>query len=564
MLAQLHIQNFALIDRMNLNFYEGFNVLTGETGAGKSIVIDSVNFILGDKQTKEIIRTGENAAYVEAVFCLHNHDGINELLRSVGIETDDNVIISREIGINGRSTTRVNGRAVTVQFLKQFRSFLVDIHGQHEHQSLMDEGNHIKILDSFCDDRFRKIMEEFAVDYERLKEIKAALNKLQTDEQQRLRKIDLYRFQLSEIEDAKLQEGEEDQLKTRRDVLIHSEKIIQSLHVVYQNIYESEDQVSAYDAIGSGITALESISKYDDQLMELNEEMNDIYYRLEALIQNIRNYMSGIEYEEDELTELTNRLDGILRIKRKYGASLEDVFQYRDKIKLELDNIEMSDEMITSLNEEKTQLDKNTKLLCEKMTSLRKETADNLEKAIEKELQYLGMLKTDFKILVEPIPQMNENGMDNICFYISTNPGEPAKPLARIASGGEMSRIMLAIKTVIAEVDQIPTLIFDEIDTGISGRTAQAVAEKMANISRKHQLFCVTHLPQIAAMADAHFKIEKSTSMDKTKTTVTRLDEAQKIEELARLLGGAAVTELTMEHAREMLKLAGELKKANE
>lgn len=564
MLAELHIKNFALIDSVDLEFFEGLNILTGETGAGKSILIDSVNFILGEKQSKEIIRTGQNSAYAEAVFFLNRNEEIEKLLVQTGIEVDENLIISREINTNGRSISRINGRTVTINTLKQLSAFLIDIHGQHEHQSLLDEGFHIKILDSFCGDNFKEIKNEYLSNYHKLRKIDKDLEDLQVDEQQKLRQIDLYRFQIQEIDDANIKFEEEIELRTKRDILLNSEKIFNALNASYKNLYENEEMMSAYDALGVSISLFDNIEKFDVKLKSYNIELNEIYYKLEALIENIRTYRENIEFNEEELSEIEFRLDLINKLKRKYGDSIEEILNYRNKISKDLENIEKSDQTIELLKEERINIFNKLTLLSGQITSIRRNTSEKLKMLIEEELKYLGMIKTIFKIDVQILENFNENGKNKVSFNISTNPGEPLKPLVKVASGGEMSRIMLAIKTVIADVDSIPTLIFDEIDTGISGRTAQAVAEKMSTISHKHQLFCVTHLPQIAAMADSHFKIQKIVSGDKTTTLVNKLAEIEQSEELARMLGGAIVTELTIEHAKEMIKLAKAIKKRNE
>lgn len=556
MLIELHIRNFALIDSVDLEFYNGLNILTGETGAGKSIVIDSVNFILGNKQSKDIIRSGENSAFAEAVFYLNNNDKITELLNQNGIEAEEVLIISREINQNGRSISRINGRTVTIGNLKQLSTLLIDIHGQHEHQSLLDENSHIEILDSFCNIHFVKIKADYAKLYFRIKEIDKELEKLKSDEQLKLRKIDLLKFQIQEIGDAKLILGEDEELKKRREILLNSEKIFNNLNFCYQNLYENEETSSAYDIIGISISGLDTIVKYDDEIKNINVSLNDIYYKLEDAVKKIRSYRDSIEYDEAELNEIEFRLDLINNLKRKYGNSIDTIIEYYKNTVNELDAIEKSDEIIEKLIIERQKSYNKIEMLADEITKIRIETANNLKSDIENELKYLGMTKAVFKIEIKKTDTIQEDGMNKVSFNISANPGEPPKALIKVASGGEMSRIMLAIKSVIADVDKIPTLIFDEIDTGISGRTAQAVAEKMSLISRKHQLLCVTHLPQIAAMADTHFKIEKIVKEEKTSTIVKKMDQEEQIGELARMLGGAEVTNLTIEHSKEMIKLA--------
>lgn len=556
MLIELHIRNFALIDNVDLEFYNGLNILTGETGAGKSILVDSVNFILGEKQSRDIIKTGQNSAFVEAVFDSTNNAEILDLLAQNGIEADDLLVISREININGRSISRINGRTITIGNLKQFSRVLIDIHGQHEHQSLFDEETHINILDSFCKGEFANIKKAYSKLYVRLKEIDNELEKLKSNEQLKLRKIDLLQFQIQEISDAKLTTGEDEELKKRKEMLVNSEKIYNILTLCYQNLYEGEEKSCAYDKIGTSISSISTIEKYDDNLKNINLSLGDIYYKLEEVIENIRNFKDCTEYDEVALGDIEFRLDVINKLKRKYGNSIENILEYHKGIKYEFEQIEKSDEIIEGLSVERHKCYEEIIMLGSELTQIRSETAEKLRELIENELRYLGMEKAIFEIEIKSIDYILESGMNIVRFNISANPGEPPKPLIKVASGGEMSRIMLAIKSVIAEVDKIPTLIFDEIDTGISGRTAQAVAEKMSIISRKHQLLCVTHLPQIAAMADTHFKIEKIVKENKTSTFVHKLDEEGQFEELARMLGGAKVTDITIKHSKEMIKLA--------
>ncbi|TDT61932.1 DNA repair protein RecN [Fonticella tunisiensis] len=559
MLLELHVKNFALIDRVDLEFAEGLNILTGETGAGKSIIIDSVNFLLGDKQSKDIIRTGEESAYVEGVFEVRNEE-FNRLLLENGIETDEVVVITREINQSGRSISRINGRTVTVGLLKQAGKYLIDIHGQHEHQSLLDEDSHMDILDSFCGESFQALKKEYRQKYADLKEIKRELNKLNADEQYKLRRMDLLSFQIQEISEANLKIGEDEELAKRKDILANSEKIISNLAAAYESLYEGEEKGCAYDLMGVGISHLESIEKYDENLSKMKTSLEDLYYQLKDIIDEIREYRDSIDFDPEELNDIEARLDLINRLKRKYGSTIEEILQYYDKIKEELSKIERSEEIIEDMNKKKDEYLKNLREIAAQMTEIRKKTALRLKEAIEKELKYLGMERAIFKVEVKEREELGENGNDNVYFTMTANPGEPLRPLSKVASGGEMSRIMLAIKSVIADVDRIPTLIFDEIDTGISGRTAQSVAEKMVLIAKNHQILCVTHLPQIASMADVHFKIQKFINNDKTVTTVQKLEYIDQVDELARMLGGAIVTELTRNHSKEMLELARDLK----
>ncbi|QCX32685.1 DNA repair protein RecN [Caloramator sp. E03] len=558
MLLKLHIKNFALIDSLDISFSEGLNILTGETGAGKSILIDSVNFVLGEKQNKDIIRGDEESAYVEAVF--ENTNEVKDILDNNGIEVDDVLIISREINKSGRTISRINNRTVTLGLLKQISNLLIDIHGQHEHQSLLNENSYLDLLDSFCSNNFKSIKQEFKEVYIKVKEIEREIEKLKKDEEYKIKRMDLLKYQIQEITEANLKFGEDDELLKTRNILYNAEKIYSSLSLIYDELYGGENRECAFDKIGTSIVHIESIEKFDDKLKNIKNTIEDVYYKLEDVIDEIRLYKDSIEFDQNELEEIQLRLDLINKLKRKYGNSIEEILDYLSKIKEEYLNIERSEEILDiylkNLQEYKDKLYE----LSKKMTLERKKTASELEKLIENELKYLGMEKAVFKINVEESEKITENGNDDVCFVMTANPGEPLKPLNKVASGGEISRIMLAIKTVIAEVDRIPTLIFDEIDTGISGRTAQCVAEKMCLISGARQVLCVTHLPQIASMADTHFKIEKIVNNNKTYTRVYELDSNNKIEELARMLSGAAVTEITRSHSKEMLELAEKTK----
>lgn len=560
MLLKLNIKNFALIDNVDINFYNGLNILTGETGAGKSILIDSVNFVLGDKQSKDIIRTGEDSAFVEAVFDTTNAE-LKLLLSDNGIDDDELLILSREMSKNGRSISRINGKTVTSGFLKQVSKYLIDIHGQHEHQSLLDESNHIKILDSFCGNGFNDLMDYYKKVYSDIRDIDKEINRLNSNEQDKLKMMDLLSFQIKEIKEANLKPEEYEDLVKRKNILTNSEKIYTALSSMNEALYEGEEKESAYDTIGISISQLESVTRYDEKLKDIKSSLEDIYYKLEGIIEDARSYRDALEFNPDELEEIDTRLDTINRLMRKYGKSIYDILEYLDKITKQYSGIEKSEETSKELESKKDKLLIKLEKTADKISVTRKSTAVKFKKLVESELKYLGMEKATFKVEVVDAEKYYDNGKNDVYFTMSANPGEPLKPLSKVASGGEMSRIMLAIKTVIADVDKISTLIFDEIDVGISGRTAQSVAEKMCVISKSHQLLCVTHLPQIASMADFHFKIQKFVKNERTTTKVFELKDKERIDELARMLSGAAITDTTLNHAEEMIKLARETKK---
>ena len=559
MLLSISIRNFALIDKADINFALGLNILTGETGAGKSILIDSINFILGNKQTKDIIRVGKESAYVEGVFSV-DIDDINKLLEENGIEVEDNLIISREINKSGKSISRINGRAVTVSFLKLIGRYLIDIHGQHEHQSLLNDESNIKILDLFCGEKLQNVKNKYIELYNRYVSLLNNISKISTNEKEKLRMIDLLKFQTEEITEADLKLNEDEELLRKKEVLDNSGKIYNSLNNIYNKLYFAQIGESAYDALGSSLSSIESIVNHDDKLIHMKEKIEELYYNLEALIEDIRAYKSRIDFNEDHLNDIQFRLDIINKLKRKYGATIEEILNYNEKSLEELSNIEKSEEILKELNIEKSCLENDLNNLSNEITFIRRENAKKLKILIEDELKYLGMEKAVFEANITEEGNFKPNGKNTVKFLITANPGQPLKPLSKVASGGEISRIMLAIKTVIANIDSIPTLVFDEVDTGISGRTAQAVGEKMCVISKSHQLLCVTHLPQIAAMSDNHLKIEKNTNDDEVLTKITLLSKNDKIDELARLLGGAEITDLTKKNALEVLELANKYK----
>lgn len=559
MLLELRIKNFALIDNVEMSFSKGFNVLTGETGTGKSILIDSINFILGDKQSKDIIRIGQDFAYVEGIFD-NPSKTLLRLLSENGVDKDELIIISREISVSGRSISRINGKTVTNGFLKQVGRLLIDIHGQHEHQSLLNDDNHMDILDLFCKEKLKGLKEEFLSLYNETRKIERDIEKLTENEQNKLRRIDLLSFQTQEITKAKLRINEDEELSRQREILSNAEKINSILMEVYDRLYQGYDSKSAHDEIGKVVVELDSIERFDDKIKAIKESLEEVYYKLEGIVEDVREYKDRINFNSEEFEELEVRLDLINKLKRKYGSTIEEILIYNDEAMNELSQIQKSEESLKELNEKKKENKSILYQMAKKIREIRLENAEKLSSMIMKELKYLGMEKAVFKVEVKEMEKLKENGMDNVYFTMTANPGEPLKSLSKVASGGEMSRIMLAIKSVIADIDRIPTLIFDEIDIGISGRTAQAVAEKMCLISKGHQILCVTHLPQIASMADNHFQIQKLVEKEKTTTKVFRLELEKRIDELARMLGGAVLTELTRNHAKEVFELAMSMK----
>lgn len=567
MLLELSIKDFALIDNVTIEFKKGLNILTGETGAGKSIIIDSVNFVLGERVSKGIIRTGADKAEVTAVFELIDNPELKRVMEDSGLETDEEVLIlSRELNSSGRNICRINNHPVTASLLKSISSFLIDIHGQHEHQSLLNEGYHIEILDMFGGDRLIEYKSKVHSIYLEVQEIKRQLKSVMGDDIERERKLNLLDFQLKEIDGARLKDGEEEELLKNRNILANSEKLYSVLSQSYSLLYESnEERQAIYDSLGYVVSELRSISAIDDKINRMLKSVEDAYYTLEGTISDIREYRDRIDFSPELINEVESRLDLINKLKRKYGKTIEDILKYRDSVYNEMQDIQNREEIIEKLkgklSEKISLLDKASR----ELSDLRKSAAKVLSDRIVSELKFLGMEKSVFNVNFEAPekdghPIYGENGIDVVNFLISLNPGEPVKPLSKVASGGEISRIMLAIKTVLADIDSIPSLIFDEIDTGISGKAAQAVAEKLSRISLTHQVICVTHLPQIASMADTHFYIEKTSTAGATRTGVEKIEHLKRVAEIARMLGGAKITDLTLRHAEEMINLAHNIK----
>lgn len=569
MLLELIIDNFALIEKLDIRFGGGLNILTGETGAGKSIIIDAVTMGIGERADKSYVRTGTDRAVIQMIFRSQNDYVIN-LLKEKGIDLFDHdiIIITREIHNNGRSISRINDRVVTVSLVKEISKYLIDIHGQHEHQSLLYPENHIDILDAFDETKVIDLKKEVSSKFYERKELKSKLENLFGSERERERKKDLLKFQLDELDECQLKIGEDTELTEQFNLLSNSEKIFHTMSSTYEKLYNGDGRyLSLIDELGHIVNELESIKEFDTTICDIYNILHENLYTIEDVSRDVRNYRDGIEFDPYLLEQIEKRLDLINNLKRKYGNTIDEILAYRDKISLELEEIENSATIITEL---RCSIDKVTNEyinLSKKLSAIRREKAKQLEEKMIPELISLNMKQAIFEVnFINQLDQIDESiftpkGFDKIEFLISTNTGEKLKPLSKIASGGEMSRIMLAFKTILAKSDNIATFIFDEIDTGISGHTANIVGEKLAIISRNHQILCITHLPQIALMADVHFYIEKILYEDKTLTNVKNLSEKERIIELGRLLGGITLTNLTIEHASEMLKLGNDFKK---
>lgn len=557
MLEYLHIRNVALIDEQSINFSEGLNIITGETGAGKSMVIDSINFVLGEKVSKDFIRNGEKSALVEVLFFLKEQK-VFENIKSLGIEIDDSnsLLISRELNKNGRTVSKINGRITTMGAIKEISSILIDIHGQHQHQSLLNPAKHIVLLDQFCND-LQDLKDKLHKEYKQYKDIQNSISQLSGDERERQQKIDILQYQVNEIETTKLKIDEEENLLQQKKLLAGAEKLMAGIEEANILLTGGDtENMGAVDQVNRVAILFKELSNIDSGLIELSKLSENIYVQLQEAVIDIRYYNKNIEHNPQIIYEIETRLDIIYNLKKKYGSNIQEILIYHEKIKKQLDFILNSEEELQKLAK-KLEIQKNEiSKLCEKISKIRRIKASDIQKQIEATLTELEMKSAKFEIQIEQKTEFTDNGWDRVEFLISTNIGEPLKALSKIASGGEMSRVMLALKTVLADVDNIESLIFDEIDTGVSGRTAQKVAEKMSYISKNHQVICITHLAQIAAMADNHYLIEKTEKDNKTLTKVYDLTSEQSISELARLIGGVSITKTTLTAAQEMKELA--------
>ncbi|APQ74880.1 DNA repair protein RecN [Clostridium botulinum] len=556
MLLQLNIKNFALIEELSISFDKGFNVLTGETGAGKSILIDAISYVLGGKFNRDLIRTGENKTYVEAIFSIEN-ESTERILKDQGIDFEDILIIGRETFQYGKSIAKVNAKSVLLANLKEITSTLLDIHGQHENQNLLSCENHINYLDYFSEKELYSIMEKYKSEYLNLLNIENKIKELSGgDESEREKLMDFLKYQIKEIGESNLKEGEEEELDNKFLELSNAEKISKVLNNSYGILYGGlEEESSAFDSLGYVIREMESINSID-KITSICQSLKDAYYIIEESIRNIGDIKDNIYYDENELDRINSRLFQISTLKKKYGTTIKEIIEYKDKIEKQYEDMINSEEIIEKLNNDRKKVLNNLKEIAMQMHNVRVKYAEELEVRVKEELSYVGLSKTRFKINVDLVSSFFKSGCDKVEFYVSTNPGEPLKPLDKVVSGGELSRIMLALKTVFVDKDKIPSVIFDEIDTGISGVVAQSVGEKMYSISHGRQVFCITHLSQIACMSDNHYYIHKEVLQDKTYTKVTKLSKEDKEIEIGRMIGGSNLTDITLQNAKEIIKIA--------
>lgn len=562
MLLQLNIMNFALIEKLSIDFSNGFNVLSGETGAGKSILIDAINFVLGGKFNKNLIRVGEYKTVVEAVFSIENPKTL-EVLEELEINEEGVVILTRESFSSGKTIAKVNNKTLLLSKVKQVSETLIDIHGQHENQNLLDSTKHINYVDSFGQDIIMDKLSEYETYYNKYLEIERKIFSLQGNEGEREKKIDFLRFQIDEINTVKPKKGEDEELSKKFNLLSNGEKIKKALEKSYILLKENdESRVSIIDSLTYVVRELKSIENHFEEIKPVIASLEEAYYNLEDNISTISDLKEDTDYDIGELEFINSRMYQLSSCKKKYGPTLDDVINYRDSIEQQYYELVNCGEIIEKLQKEKDSLKENLMKISDEIHEIRSEISSNLEKEIKKELDYVGLEKSVFKINVELIEELTTKGRDKVQFTISTNPGQPLQPLEEVVSGGELSRIMLALKTVFVDKDHIPSVIFDEVDTGISGRIAQRVGEKMVLISENHQVFCITHLPQIAALADANYLIEKSSTEVTTFTKVKKLNLEEVKQEVARIIGGSEVTVKTLENAGEMIEKANEIKSA--
>ena len=556
MLSVLHIENIAVIEQAEILFEGGFNVLTGETGAGKSIVIDAISAILGERTYRDVIRTGASRAFVSAIFTgIPEHAWFSE--NAVPFDEQE-LQVQREIFADGRNVCRVNGRPVSVAALKKLGARLINIHGQHDSQQLFDEENHLVYLDAFARDDAE--LADYREAFEQWQAVRREMQKLTMDEAEKLRLVESLQYQIEEIRAAELKPGEEEQLKERRKVLQNAEKLSDCLLAADEALYGGDASDGAAGLLSNAERALSKVSALGADMESLYQKISDLMYSVQDAADELRAMRDDLSYSEGELEEIEERLDAIHKLKRKYGASVEDVLDYLAKSEQRLDEIAFASDRLEVLQKKQTQLQSQAVRLGELLREKRQTAAEQMQAQICEELRQLDMPKIQF-VCEFSQQEPAENGLDRVRFLMSANVGESLKPLSKVASGGELARIMLAMKQVLAQQDGVPTLIFDEVDAGVSGRAAQKVALKLWSVSKGRQVLCVTHLPQIAAMADAAFTVEKRVEQGRTFTNVIHLDEAGRQQELARLIGGSMVTETTLAGAAELLRLANEAKR---
>ncbi|MEC2325128.1 DNA repair protein RecN [Lederbergia lenta] len=557
MLQELSIKNFAIIDEISVSFNKGLTVLTGETGAGKSIIIDAVHLLVGGRGSSEFVRHGEKKAEIEGLFYLEKDHPCFRKSAEFGIEIEEGMLIlRRDIAQTGKSVCRINGKLVTISILREIGSTIIDIHGQHEHQELMDESMHLHLLDQYGKEEIGKTLNNYQEIYVQYDHTAKQMKQLTENEQQMAHRLDLLRFQLQEIQAANLKVNEDDELIEEKSRLTNFEKIFDAIKSGYEGL---QGEQRGMDYIGHAMGHLETAAELDNNYVEVLDAVTTTYYALEDVVGTLRTELDKLEFDPMRLNEVESRLNEINQLKRKYGSSVEEIIEYSAKIEEEIELITNRDVRLNQLEAKLTSLKEDLMLEGRQLSDLRKKWSKKLTKAIHYELKQLYMDKTIFEpvfISSSDVEGLRQDGLDEIAFYITTNPGEPLKPLSKVASGGELSRMMLALKTIFSKHQGITSIIFDEVDTGVSGRVAQSIAEKIHQVSAHSQVLCISHLPQVAAMADTHLFISKDIIAGRTKTSLHILNKEEKIKEIGRMISGVEITDVTKEHAKELLDIA--------
>ena len=554
MLQELSIKDFAIIDEIQISFQPKMTVLTGETGAGKSIFIDALGLLAGGRGSTEFIRKGEKKAVIQGLFTLPREANTYNILEEYGIDSEDGqIILQRDLYRGGRNICRINGMMVNLASLQKVGETLIDIHGQNEHQELMKPENHIDLLDEY-DKKTSQLRNQYQIVYQNYRKLKLSMEKKEADEKAWAQRLDMLNFQVKEIEEAGLKINEEDELVEEKNKLDNFQAIYDALELSYQIL--SGEKIDVVGNLGNAMNELSDVSDLSENLQEINTKISDAFYSLEDAARDISDELDSMEWNGERLNEIEERLELIHQLKRKYGDTIEDILHYHSRIEKELREMENAEQNSEKQERQLSEALEKVKELAIKLSKQRKKSAKKLEKMIHEQLSALYMDKAVFEVKFLNNSKLYSKGIDKVEFYIQTNPGEEMGPLAKIASGGELSRIMLALKTIFSQKMGVTSIIFDEVDTGVSGRVAQAIAEKISQISNNSQVLCITHLPQVAAIADNHYYISKSVNDGRTETSLKELDEKQKIREIARMLSGSEITELTLKHAEELIKMS--------
>lgn len=554
MLQELSIKDFAIIDEIQISFQPKMTVLTGETGAGKSIIIDALGLLAGGRGSTEFIRKGEKKAVIQGLFTLPREANTYNILEEYGIDSEDGqIILQRDLYRGGRNICRINGMMVNLATLRRVGETLIDIHGQNEHQELMKPENHIDLLDEY-DKKTSELRNQYQVVYQNYRKLKLSMEKKEADEKAWAQRLDMLNFQVKEIGEAGLKINEEDELVEEKNKLDNFQAIHDALELSYQIL--SGEKIDVVGNLGNAMNELSDVSDLSENLQEINTKISDAFYSLEDVARDISDELDSMEWNGERLNEIEERLELIHQLKRKYGDTIEDILHYHSRIVKELREMENAEQNSEKQERQLSEALEKVKELAIKLSKQRKKSAKKLEKMIHEQLSALYMDKAVFEVKFLNNSKLYSKGIDKVEFYIQTNPGEEMGPLAKIASGGELSRIMLALKTIFSQKMGVTSIIFDEVDTGVSGRVAQAIAEKISQISNNSQVLCITHLPQVAAIANNHYYISKSVNDGRTETSLEELDEKQKIREIARMLSGSEITELTLKHAEELIKMS--------